>query len=117
MPSNKAKNFYIGKEPGGRLNCAQSIIGAFKDHFNLKYEELRKYQSYGGGNAPGGECGAYAAAKDLLAKTHPEKLPDFEAFFKDVAGSLTCKEIRSIKKLSCIGCLDKAEEYLNQTFN
>lgn len=114
MPIEKAKKYYTGKE-GLRLNCAQSIIKAFEEQFNITGEEFKKFADYGKGNAPEGLCGAYCAAKYILERHHPEKAKEFEEFFKSAAGNtLKCKEIRSLRKLSCLGCVEKAAEFVNK---
>jgi len=115
MPIEKAKKHYLGKDGLVRLNCAQSVIKAFMEHFNLSEEEFKKFATYGSGNAPEGLCGAYCAAKHILQKSHPEKLDEFEAFFKEAAGgTLKCKEIRGLRKLSCLGCVEKAATFLHK---
>ena len=108
MSKEKAKTNYI-KE---RLNCAQAVIKAFKDEFGIEEDVLRAFESHGGGRAPDGLCGAYFAARHLLEKKHPEKLGEFERYFFEKAASLKCKDIRQIRKLSCVGCVEKAAEFL-----
>lgn len=111
MTREKAKENYLRQ----RLNCAQAIVEAFKERFQLTDRELEKYLNYGGGGGPSGLCGAYAAAKDLLEKYHPERLPEFEKHFFDSAKSLKCGEIRKLRKLSCVGCVEKAAEFICAT--
>ncbi|MDD4179528.1 MAG: C-GCAxxG-C-C family protein [Candidatus Margulisbacteria bacterium] len=111
MPIEKAKKHYLGKDGHERLDCAQSILKAFAELDNADKESLCK----GGGRAPGGECGAYCAAKHLLAKKNPDKLREFEDYFRQLAGSLKCNEIRQLRKLSCLGCVGKAAEYLHSS--
>ena len=102
MPIEKAKKHYLGKDGHERLDGAQSILRAF-GHQALEIK----------GRMPGGECGAYCAAKHLLSKKHPEKLKEFEEHFTKLAGSLKCDEIRKLRKLSCLGCVEKAAEFLH----
>ncbi len=106
----KAKKHYLGKEGHERLDCAQSILRAFSELDEKDKESLCK----GGGKAPNGECGAFCAAKHLLTKRCPGKLKEFEAYFNEAAGSLKCDEIRKTRKLSCLGCVEKAAEYLRE---
>ena len=108
MPVRKAKSHYIS----GKYNCAQSVIAAFKDKFGFNDAAVDKYLGYGSGNAPEGLCGAYCAARDILAEHKPEKLKAFEDYFKDLAGSLKCKEIRGLKKLPCLGCVERSAQFL-----
>lgn len=110
MPIEKSKNHYIGKNGCSKKDCANAILYAFCANEN----EIKKCPCRGGGNSPSGECGAYCAAKYLLSKNLPEKIKDFEGYFKTLAGHLTCKEIRKLKKLSCLGCVEKAAEYLSK---
>lgn len=109
MSKEKAKKHFLGKDGHERLDCAQAILKVFSDLDQEHKDTLCK----GGGRAPGGECGAYCAAKCLLKKNHPEKLKDFEDYFTNIAGSVNCREIRAMRKLSCIGCVEKAAEYLD----
>jgi hypothetical protein len=59
MPVNTAKNHYLGKEGCKRMNCAQSVINAFKEKFDLKKETIELFKVYGAGRAPEGLCGAF----------------------------------------------------------
>ena len=112
MPAKKAQDHYLGRNNLKRLNCAQSVLSAFKEHYAISDQEIEAFIAHGSGNAPGGVCGAYWAVKHILEKNQPEKLADFERYFCGLAGSLDCKEIRKAKKLSCLGCVGKAAEYL-----
>jgi len=114
MSIEKAKKHFLGKEGHARLNCVQSILTAFKDKVSFDEKTMAKLASYGGGNAPEGLCGAYYAAKCLLEKNLPNKLQELETFFRNAAGSLKCKEIRQMKKLSCLGCVEKAAEFVDR---
>jgi len=95
-----------------KLNCAQKVLAAFKDKFDADEKTLAKFAYFGSGNAPEGLCGAYYAAKYLIEEKQPAKLEELETFFRNAAGSLKCKEIRQMKKLSCSGCVEKAAEFL-----
>ena len=111
MPINKAKNYYLGKG-STRLNCAQSVIKAFQEHFGYDDKLVAEFLACGGGRAPGGVCGAYFAAKHLLQKKDPAKLTEFDNWFLEKAGSLQCREIREKRQLSCLGCVEKAAEFI-----
>jgi len=108
MPIKKAKEHYIKR----RFNCAQSILAAFQDEFKIEDREIAEYIKHGGGRAPGGVCGAFYAAESILKKHHPDKLDDFRRFILEKAGSLQCDIIRGTRKLSCLGCIEKAAEYV-----
>ena len=112
MPIKKAKDHYLGRNNLRRLNCAQSVLAAFKGHYGISDQEIEAAVSHGSGNAPGGVCGAYSAARQVLEKNQPDKLADFDQYFHALAGSLSCRQIRKDKKLSCLGCVEKAAEYL-----
>lgn len=109
MPIEKAKKHFLGKEGHEKLDCAQSILKAFA-HLD---PEMKENLCQGSGRAPGGECGAYCAAKSLLAKKCPGKLKEFEGHFRKLAGSLKCDEIRKLRKLSCLGCVEKSAQFLH----
>lgn len=109
MPINKAKKHFLGSDGHERLNCAGAIIKAFTELDPKDKDLICK----GGGRAPNGECGAYAAAKFILEKGYSEKLEDFREHFIDMAGSTKCREIRKLKKIGCLGCVEKAAEYLH----
>lgn len=110
MPKEAAKKHYLSRA----YNCAQAVVKSFAERYGLGERAEDKYASYGGGGAPGGLCGAYAAARDLLAGSHPEKLVELEKTFLEAAGSIKCKEIREKGIISCLGCVSKAADYLNE---
>lgn len=109
MPIEKAKKHYLGKDGHERLNCADAILKAFGELDTETKDRICK----GGGKSPDNICGALCAAKSILQKDAPEKVKDLEKYFEDIAGSLKCDEIRSLRKLSCLGCVEKAAEYLH----
>lgn len=115
MPINKARNHYLGKEGLKRLNCAQSVISAFKEKYEIDDDTIDLFKGYGGGNAPEGVCGAFYAGMFALEKQAPEKIEEFKKYFIENAGSLSCREIRTNKKLSCVGCVEKSSEYLHSS--
>jgi hypothetical protein len=106
MSVAKAKANYTGQGVARRLNCAEAIVEAFRDKFPLKADELAIFVSCGTGRAPGGCCGSLYAAKVLLGKNHPDKVEECEQVLARKAGSTKCREIRSLKKLSCVGCVE-----------
>ncbi len=114
MPVNAAKNYYLGKEGYRRMNCAQSVISAFKERFGLSMKTVEAFRAYGAGRAPEGLCGAFYAARYILEKnTTEEKSAELEKFFLDQAGAIKCHEIRECRKLTCIGCVEKCAEFLD----
>ncbi len=110
---NSAKNYYLGKEGYKRMNCAQSVVSAFKKELKIDENIIDSFKSFGGGNAPDGMCGAYYAARYMLQQCSADKqLSELEKYFLNCAGDIKCKEIRLGRKLSCIGCVEKSSEFL-----
>ena len=107
MSVEKAKAHYMGKPGYRRLNCAQTILNAFKDKFDLPEDFIEQFGASGGGRAPEGQCGSLYAAKVMLEKVHPNIIKDCEDALFSSAGSTKCHEIRASRKLSCIGCVEK----------
>lgn len=114
MSSLQAKTNYTGLGGCQRMNCAQSVISAFKEKFNLSEDLVEAFRNYGGGRAPEGLCGAYYAVKYILDKQDPEKLEDLESHFLQHAGALECSNIKGLRKLSCVGCIEKSSEFLEK---
>lgn len=112
MSVEKAKAHYMGKDGYKRLNCGQSVISAFKEKFSLSEEMVGNFAKYGGGRAPDGVCGALFAAKTILSASKPEKVLECESHLLTLAGALKCRDIRSSGKLSCLGCVEKVSEIL-----
>ncbi|MBF0477914.1 MAG: DsrE/DsrF/DrsH-like family protein [Candidatus Omnitrophica bacterium] len=114
MSVENAKSYYLGKDGCKKSNCAEAVAHAFKDKFNMTDEEIALFARWGGGQSPEGQCGSLYAAKVMLEKKYPEQIKVCESVFLSTAGSLKCKDIRSLKKLSCLGCVEKAGEFLDQ---
>ena len=114
MSKKKANELYLGLNGNRKHNCAQAVIAAFMDTFPINEETLAEFASCGGGKAPGGECGALYAAQYILEKFKPEYVDKCKDLFLQAAGSTKCKEIRSLKKIPCVGCVEKAAEILEE---
>ncbi len=114
MSAIKAKNNYTGQGGCQRMNCAQAVVSAFKEDFNIGEDIIDAFKSYGGGRAPEGLCGAYYAVKSILSKQAPSKLEELEKHFLEHAGALECSNIKGLKKLSCVGCVEKSSEFLEK---
>ena len=108
MSIEKAKKYFLGGPSHERFNCAQAVLKAFQEKFSITDELISQCKAYGTGKAPEGCCGAFYAAKYILEKHSPEKCKDLENKFIAEAGSTKCKEIRTLRKLSCLGCIEKA---------
>lgn len=115
MSIEVAKNHFLGREGYKRMNCAQSVISAFKEKYNLSADTVEAFGAYGGGRAPDGLCGAlYAAMHILKENAGIEKCNELEGYFIAQAGSVKCREIRMCKKLSCLDCVEKSSEFLDK---
>ena len=115
MLIEKARNNFLGKS-GARYNCAQSVIKACSDLFEVSPDALDAHASFGGGNAPDGYCGALYAALYILNIKKNDKSEECKKYFLRYSGALTCREIKSGKKVSCVVCVEKAAEFLNKVF-
>lgn len=108
MPIKKAHNHYLGQEGCPKLNCGQAVLAGFQ----APEELISEFALYGSGRAPDGWCGAAFAAARLL-----EDKKTVEDFFTAQADSVKCLEIRSKRKLSCLGCVEKAAELIQKIKN
>ncbi len=115
MPINSAVNYFLGKEGYKRVNCAQAVLTPFRDKFGLDEAAVQLLKPFGGGNAPEGLCGAFYAVKYLSGDNQVIKMDEFEKTFKEQAGSVKCKEIRTINKFSCLDCVMKCAEFLAES--
>ena len=109
MFQKKARAHYLGKGGLGRLNCAQAVVAAFGE---ILYCDglLTECADYANGNAPGGLCGSIYAAHRILQKHNPEAASRALSDFETAAGSLHCKNIRTKRCISCVECVAKAAE-------
>ncbi len=115
MSIDKAKNIFLGRDGEKRQNCAQTVLSAFKKEMNIDENLIDLAKSYGGGRAPEGVCGAYWSAKAIIDKyCCPEKAEEFENHFREKASSLSCKEIRAKRQLSCLGCIEESAKFIVQ---
>lgn len=105
-----AKAYYLGKKGPQRLNCAQSIAEALREKFPLGEETVTLLATCGGGRAPEGSCGAFYAAQRILERYSPENLAEKMELLRSFAGSLKCREIKTLKIKSCLECIEKAVE-------
>lgn len=93
--------------PPERLNCAQAVLDAFQTITGKHVAPVAEYKAFGGGRAPGGECGALYAACQAM----PEAAADFRAAFSSRAGTTLCKELDA---LPCRECVAFAAELLER---
>jgi hypothetical protein len=110
MPVEKTLEAYRIK----RLNCAQSILKGFQEHHRVSDQHVEDFRHFGGGKAENGMCGALFAARQLAGDDHAAKAALDKAFL-DSAGSLSCREIRKIGRLSCLQCVELAAKTLAES--
>jgi hypothetical protein len=88
------------------VNCAQAIAKAWQIISGSKKELTEQMSTCGHGNAPQELCGA------LYAAQNGAKIAS--RFVEATGGALTCREIRSGKKLSCPECVRLAGVLLEE---
>ena len=98
----------VFRQPPDRLNCAQSVLYAWREVVGDTALAVADLKPAGAGRAPDGLCGAIHAAC-LLA---PNRAEELKAAFVAGVGSLYCKEIRAAKEHSCAECVAEAAEML-----
>ena len=98
----------VFRQPPDRLNCAQSMMYAWREVFGDCAITVAGLKPFGAGRSPGGLCGSLYAAC-LLAPSRAEEL---KAAFAARLGSTLCKEIRAAKKHPCAECVAQAAELL-----
>ncbi|MDR1760405.1 MAG: C-GCAxxG-C-C family protein [Fibrobacter sp.] len=101
-----AKEFHASRKG----NCAESVAAAWALARGESPEIAAQFTHCGAGRAENGICGAIYAA----GKLHPEKKEEMHTKFKEKAGSLHCREIRSGKKFSCANCVETAADILDK---
>lgn len=100
MKDQQAANFFGGKE---RYNCAQAVFKTFQQEAALPESVIEAAKARGGGKAPEGLCGAIYAAGVVASDDATRRV--IETAFADVAGSIKCREIRTMKRVDCRGCV------------
>jgi hypothetical protein len=98
----------VFRQPPDRLNCAQSVLHAWRETFGETAITVPELKPFGAGRAPEGHCGAIYSVC-LLA---PDRADELKAAFAARVGSLYCKEIRTAKLHSCADCVAHAAELL-----
>jgi hypothetical protein len=91
-----------------RLNCAQSVLHAWREVSGDTTLALADLKPFGGGRAPEGLCGALHAAC-LIA---PAKADQLKTHFAARMGSLYCKELRAAKVHPCEACVAQSAELI-----
>ncbi|HEY9174342.1 MAG TPA: C-GCAxxG-C-C family protein [Verrucomicrobiae bacterium] len=96
----------VFRQPPHRLNCAQSVLHAFREVTGEIHLSLADFQRFGGGRAPDGLCGALHAACAVV----PEKAEALKSRFAARLGSLYCRELRAARQHPCEVCVSHAAE-------
>ena len=104
----KEQALKVFRQPPDRLNCAQSVLHAWREVFGDTTITVPELKPFGTGRAPEGLCGAIYAAC-LLA---PDRAEELKAAFAARVGSVYCKEIRAAKQHPCADCFAEAAELL-----
>ncbi len=95
-----------------RLNCAQSVLHAWREVSGDTSILLADLKSFGGGRAPGGLCGALHTA----CMVAPDRAEALKQNFAARLGSINCKELRAAKVHPCESCVTQATELLDLHF-
>lgn len=96
----------------GQKNCAEAVAEAWQKVYGKGLAMTANLRNCGSGRAPQGLCGAIYAAQLISDEAIKAELTDR---FEHAAGSLLCREIRSMKKLSCTACVELAAALLEET--
>jgi hypothetical protein len=98
----------VFRQPPDRLNCAQSVLHAWREVVGDTSITVAELKPVGAGRAPDGLCGAIYAACQLA----PDRAEELKAAFAAGVGSLYCKDIRAAKEHSCAECVAEAADML-----
>ena len=93
------------------LNCAQAVLAAYQAVSGRKVAPVDDYRLFGGGRAPGGECGALYAA----CQAAPGEAEALRAGFSARAGSTQCRPLKRELRFPCTECVGLAAELLART--
>ena len=98
------------RTPPHHLNCAQAVAHAWAEG---DASILADHGCHGGGNAPGGECGALYAARCAAARSGG----DADALgrqFTAIHGATTCRDLRA-RRIACSACVRTAADLVATT--
>ncbi len=98
----------VFRQPPERLNCAQSVLHAWREVSGKASLAVADLKPFGGGRAPEGLCGALHAAC-LIA---PDRADALKTAFAARVGSLYCRELRRAGKNPCDVCVAHAADLL-----
>jgi len=107
MRRSAEEYFHVKPE---NLNCAQAVLKAYQEEFQIDEQEITAYKAWGGGRAKDGICGALFAAKNLLDNAENELL---EKDFAAELGTIYCHELKQTKN-TCIDCVRLADKLVEE---
>lgn len=88
----------VFRRPPERLNCAQAVLDAYQAVTSRTVAPVAEFKPFGGGRAPGGECGALHAA----CQCAPESAAAIRAAFAARAGTTRCRELDALPCEECV---------------
>ncbi|MEW6235807.1 MAG: C-GCAxxG-C-C family (seleno)protein [Candidatus Omnitrophota bacterium] len=109
MKREKAMQLFHGVE---KYNCAQAILIAFREEYGVAQEQIDASAALGRGKADEGRCGALHAGRALLDDASSAQ--NLENQFAAAAGSAKCREIRKLKRISCMECVGVAADLIEK---
>lgn len=107
MVREAAQKYFRGER---RYNCAQAILKAVENHYEIGQDRIDEFKAHGGGNAENGVCGALYAAQALLEDD--ELNTALTRRFRAAAGSTKCEKIRKLKQRTCAECVGEAADFM-----
>lgn len=112
MSGKIAKRHFLGQGVT-RLGCAQAVAEALREPLALDDALVQSMAGARGGLAPQGYCGAVYVAMCVAEEKAPHKKQTIEDYFRKEAGGVTCKDIRSQRRLVCADCVEQAANLLS----
>lgn len=91
------------------FNCAQAVLDAWQTKMARQLAPVAEFKAFGGGRAPGGECGALYAACFVA----PDRAGDLRAAFEKRAGSILCRTLKADLRVPCTECVGLAADLLS----
>ena len=98
----------VYRQPPLRLNCAQAVAHALAHDEAAATTAAAELAGHGGGKAPGNECGALYAARQVAARSGGDA-ERIRARFAAQHGATTCHDLRA-KRIPCVDCVRTAAD-------
>ena len=109
----KERALKVFRQPPEHLNCAQSVLYAWREVSGDTSIPLAEVKLFGGGRAPDGLCGALHTA----CMVAPDQAEALKQIFADRLDSIYCKELRAAKVHPCETCVTQVTELLERHFD